>query len=403
MLTPTATAPTMRLAIYRTTSIGDVVLATACLDLLDQLPIPTEVTWIGRGAPLAMISAAWPHLKTLEVSRSDSLSDLQKAVDGLSGMHLLIDLQRNLRSQWLARHLRSSHGVPYFSADKAQLRRSRLLLEARMRGRRKPMPEEGRKARRPQYEMMVDALRQGLKQHLPIERHDGIDTLAVRPRLPVPDDIDNPWRKELRFGAWLAIAPGAAHPTKQAPLPLLISVLERVGRRMTELNGKAPKPLGLLFLGDNNDRQTVRQLMDRLHWNGPVMNLAGKLSLWENAVALRESTVLLSNDSSLGHIAEAVDTPTAVMFGPTVESFGFGPRMRQSKAFSAPIGCRPCSKHGKVVCRYDDKLCFEALSAEEIAGHIANLLVAPEARHVKRPPMGPEALSPGRGDTTVHS
>lgn len=195
-----------------------------------------------------MIASAWPHLKTLEVSRSDSLTDC-KAVDSLAGMHLLVDLQRNLRSQWLARHLRSSHGVPYFACDKAQLRRSRLLLEARMRGRRKPLPDDARKTNRPQYETMVDALRRGLKQHLPEERHDGIDTLTVRPRLPVPDDIDNPWRKELRFGAWLAVAPGAAHPTKQAPLSLMISILERVQRQMVELNGKAPKPLGLLFVG----------------------------------------------------------------------------------------------------------------------------------------------------------
>lgn len=400
MLTPTSTAPTLRLAIYRTTSIGDVVLATACLDLLDQLPIPTEVTWIGRGAPLAMIASAWPHLKTLEVSRSDSLIDLQKAVDSLAGMHLVIDLQRNLRSQWLARHLRSSHGVPYFACDKAQLRRSRLLLEARLRGRRKPLPNDERQVIRPQYETMADALRRGLKHHLPVERHDGIDTLAIRPRLPVPDDIDNPWRKELRFGAWLAVAPGAAHPTKQAPLPLMISILERVAKQMLELNGKAPKPLGLLFVGDNNDRQTVRQIMDRLHWHGPVMNLAGKLNLWENAVALRESTILLSNDSSLAHIAEAVDTPTAVLFGPTVEAFGFGPRMKQSRAFSAPIGCRPCSKHGKIACRYGDKLCFEALAPDTIASYIASLLIAPDARHAKRLLMGPE-VNVSRSDTTV--
>ena len=102
----------------------------------------------------------------------------------------------------------------------------------------------------------------------------------------------------------------------------------------------------------------------------PVLNLAGKLTLWESSLAIKESAIILSNDSSLCHIGEAVGTRSAVLFGPTVESFGFAPRHPESQAFSAPLGCRPCSKHGKAECRYGDKLCFSLIPAAEVAGFI---------------------------------
>lgn len=383
MLNPSAAAPTLRIALYRTSSLGDVVLASACLDLLAQLPVPTEITWIGRGASLDVLTQSWPNVRGIELSRTASISDLQKITTQLAGMHLLIDLQCNLRSQWLARNLKLAHGVRFFAANKAQLTRSRLLVEARLRGRRKPLPERVRLAERLQYETMCDALRRGLKHHLPVEMRDGIDgpdARPVRPRLPIPDSFDRPWRKELRFGPWLGVAPGAAHATKQAPLDLVREILEKV--RLGQTPGQ--NPLGLVFLGDNNDRNAARTLLDNLQWPGPVLNLAGRLSLWETAVALKEATCLLSNDSSLGHIAEAVDTPTAILFGPTVEAFGFAPRMRQSRAFSTPLGCRPCSKHGKLPCRYEDQLCFTTLNLDDVAGHLLGLLAAPDARHLRR-------------------
>jgi ADP-heptose:LPS heptosyltransferase len=390
MLTPSSSPPTLRIAIYRTSSLGDVVLATACLDLLDRLPAPAEVTWIGRGPALAMVTSSWPNIRGIELGRGDSMVELQRTVELLSTNHLLIDLQCNLRSKWLTRNLKTLHGVPFFEVDKAQITRSRLLVEARMRGRRKPLPERVRSADRLQYVMMCEALLRALRHHLPIEMRDGLEQAVVRPRLPIPDAFDPPWRKELRFGAWLGVAPGAAHPTKQAPLEQLKDILEKVQLGLLALpqgpgdQARAPQPLGLVFFGDDNDRQCARHLLDNLHWQGPTLNLAGRLSLWESAVALRETSCLLSNDSSLGHIAEAVDTPTAILFGPTVEAFGFAPRMRQSRAFSGLIGCRPCSKHGKVACRYDDKLCFTAINLDDVANHLVSLLVAPDSRHARR-------------------
>jgi ADP-heptose:LPS heptosyltransferase len=394
MLSPKSSMPLIRIGIYRTSSLGDVVLASACLDYLSTLPFPTEITWIGRGASLEMLALSWPEVRCLEFSRSESAQGISKILDQLKDYHLLIDLQGNMRSRWFGQRLRRVHGVRYHSTQKSQIARNRLILEARMRGRRRPLPKRCLESARPQFRMMVDTLKRGLREYLQPDQRLGIEHESYRPQLPTPDLFDPPWRKELRFGAWLGIAPGAAHPTKEAPLDLVAETILNVERNLSHASEVAQVPsypLGLVFFGDQNDREKARLLLDRLQWKGPVLNLAGRLSLWESSVALREIDCLLSNDSSLSHIAEAVDTPTAVLFGPTVEAFGFAPRMRQSRAFSSQVGCRPCSKHGKLACRYGDKLCFTTLCASSIAGHLAHIIMISNSNHPSQshPPKTP--------------
>ena len=392
----------MKITIYRTSSLGDMVLATSCLDLLDQLPIPAEITWVGRGPALDMIQASWPKVTTISIARSAKFSDLQKVAAQLSNQHLIIDLQCNLRSQWLCLNLKNSYNVPSFSADKSQFARSKLLVEARVRGRRRPLPEKSLHAPRLQHETMCDALKKGLRAHLPIEMLDGLDLVNAVPRLNVPDSFDSPWRKELKFGAWIAIAPGAAHPTKQTPLDLIKDILEGLAIDLTSKELASRLPFGLVFLGDENDRLSARTILNTLNWPGPVLNLCGMLSLWETGIALSEASCLLSNDSSLGHIAEAVGTPSNILFGPTIESFGFPPRMRRSKAFSSLTGCRPCSKHGKVACRYDDKLCFHSIPVTSVIHHMSATLASSDARHLGRDLAKPTEHSSST-DPKVHS
>jgi ADP-heptose:LPS heptosyltransferase len=374
----------MRIAIYRTSSLGDVVLGFACLELLQKLQVQSEVTWVGRGPTLELIKKGWPAVRTIAVARTDTMTELQRVAEEVGPVHLFIDLQCNLRSRYIGRALKKLHSVPVFSSDKAQIRRNRLLIEAKFRGRRKPLPDTALEIKRLQYNMMLDALKKGLRHHLPENMRDDMVTFEAKPKINIPPDGESdlqPWRQELRFGPWLAVAPGASTETKRAPKELFLEVLQKVRENLKNLNSHASKPLGLVFLGDEADRIITRSLMDELSWEHPVLNLSGKLTLWESTVALSECSTLLSNDSSLGHIAEAVGTPTAILFGPTIESFGFAPQLKKSRAFSTKLGCRPCSKHGKASCRFGDKLCFHAIPTTDIAEFLVTSLTAPTARH----------------------
>jgi len=369
LLTPSSIIPTVKIGIYRSTSIGDVVLATACLDLLRSLTVPFEVTWVGRQPSLQLLSAAYPAIKTVEVhSEIPNYQDV--VVEELRHVHFLIDLQMSIRSRLICRDLNRAHRVPIYGCDKNTMERGRMVLSARIRGRRRSLPDALQQTKRFQFEMMVDTLKKALIRHLPVDQVDGLEKRTAFPCLETSHDLgQKPWQKELKFGDWLAIAPGAAHPTKKAPQDLYIDILDRIRQHLRMVN-RSEKTVGLVFLGSEAERDEALAIVDILGWQGPILNLAGKLTLWESALALKEVLFTLSNDSSLAHISEAVGTPCGVLFGPTVEAFGFGPWRRESRAFSAPIGCRPCSKHGKSPCRYNDVLCFKLLSPGHIAAHI---------------------------------
>lgn len=373
MFLPSAKSPVFKVGIYRTSSIGDVVLASSCIDLLKQLKVPVQITWIGRKPSLDLISSSFPEIKAIELNKGDRANIGSEIINQLSDLHLLIDLQTSLRSRKVCKILSKHYSIPYFTCDKAQLFRLKLLFEAKVFSRGRVLPEKSLEPVALQHTMMSQTLLKGLKKYLPSDYTNDITTKSAVPRLETShDDGSKPWQKELRFDNWLAIAPGAAHPTKRAPVDVFVKIVRETKRKYQLRNDD--KCFGILVVGNQDDRSYGLSILEELSWSSQSLNLAGQLSLWETALALQSTNVLLSNDSSLGHIAESVDTNTAILFGPTIEGFGFGPRMLESKAFSAQLGCRPCSKHGKAECRFKDQQCFYDISIKSVSDHLVERL-----------------------------
>ncbi len=374
MFTPSAMLPLIKIGIIRSTSIGDVVLATACIDLLRQIPAPVQMIWVGRRPALQLIASAFPEIKVVDVD-PDASNYQDKVAQDLKDVHFVIDLQTNIRSQLLCRALKKDYKIPSYAADKKSFDRGSMTVLSRLRGRRRPLPQNLQKAEVYQFEMMLRTLRHALEMHLPVEMLDGLDRIrAVPSLLSEHDSGETPWQKELKFGRWIAIAPGAAYLTKQAPIQLLQDITELLHQNIRRDSVLKDVELGLLFVGNEQERSMALAILDRLDWKGPVLNLAGKLNLWESALALREADVLLCNDSALLHVAESVGVPVVALFGPTVEGFGFPPWREESRAFSSALGCRPCSKHGKQDCRYGDKLCFGLIQPTQVVDHLKRIL-----------------------------
>ena len=377
MLSFSNVAPGLRVAVYRSSSIGDVVLATSCLDLLDRLEIPVDVTWLGRSPSLELVSAAWPSIRPVEVKRPSDGAGKTDVLNSLRDVDFIVDLQTSLRSRALCLQARREFGVSSYTCEKNTVDRGRMVLAARLRGRARTMPPPLPVL---QHQLMTQALLNALTIHLPGCLTENLLGCVARPRLNTAhDSMQSPWQKELKFGRWLAIAPGAMYETKRAPLNLFTGILDELRRGWKLGEGDSGQGVGLVLLGDDRDRDLATELLDSIHWPFSVLNLAGKLSLWESALALKEATCLLGNDSALCHIAEAVGTPVASLFGPTSESFGFAPWRTSSHAFSASLGCRPCSKHGSTTCRYGDVLCFQMIGGQDVAQHIKDLFSSDES------------------------
>ena len=362
---------TPRLAVVRTSSIGDVVLASACLDLANRMGI--EVVWLGREPAMSLLKAGWPQVRFFSLPQSISQFQASAFFTDIGPIDAVVDLQTNLRSKAVVR-LFKKRGIPSLSSSKYQRRRLFMIAAARMRQRLLPTQTQIVADKFRQYKEMLNTFAKAAV-------YAGIDPDALagelsqaRPNLSHigKGPIDASWGNELKFGDWIALAPGASYPTKQAPTSLWIEALETFLKQKPDA-----ATCGLFIAGSEADRKVAIELLDQLNWQGPVLNMAGKLTLVETAQALAKMRVLLTNDSGLLHIAESVGTPVVAIFGPTTEQFGFPPWRSESVVFSSPTGCRPCSKHGKKACRYDDKLCFEAVNTLAVGSAAAKIASRP--------------------------
>jgi ADP-heptose:LPS heptosyltransferase len=370
-LNPPLTPPALRIGIYRTSSIGDVVLATAVTDLLNGIGLPAEITWAGRPPASDLISAAFPSVRIIELGNHSSAMSLGKAVREFAGVHVLIDLQVNIRSNLFSKLLWSLYQIPTFAMRKHQWRRSRLVLDARLQGRHRSLPEINTACDYHQFDDMVAATIAGIKAVLPNDQLDRLTKVVARPVVPTKHhQIDKPWVKELKFGKWIAVAPGAGHQPKALPPHFVAKVLNGLAENLKT----DALSVQLLYIGGNGDRELVQEVAENVRWPAKTLNLAGVTSLWETAIAISYATFLVTADSALLHIAEAVKTPVFAVFGPTVEAFGFSPWSETSRVYSAKLGCRPCSKHGDVQCRFRDRKCFDEVDIGGIIKDTAQTL-----------------------------
>lgn len=381
-MTTSMPAP-LSIAIIRSTSLGDVILATAVLDFLVKLPMPIAITWYGRAPTLELLSTSYPQLKTA------TLGSWSVAYRQLSQHDVVIDLQQSLKTRIICWSLRLTSSTVVRFSDKLYSLRYQLLNSAKSRPRTEPLPELALAPSRRQYEVAVatcyDAVlnmvsTKGGAQLVSEEFRQAADVAKAeaRPRLYVPEDLGHKveakisqayphFRTKSRHELPLvAVAPGASYGTKRAPVETFAGILTAA---------YAEQPFAILMLGDKNDKTVCAELTQRLNI-GPCYDMSGELSFTESIASLSLCQVILGNDSVLPHGSEALGTPSFSLFGPTVEGFGFAPFLSSSQALSVDIGCRPCSKHGQAPCRHGDLACFRRLPVEDIGVQLARRLAS---------------------------
>mgnify|MGYP001258292356 FL=1 len=82
------------------------------------------------------------------------------------------------------------------------------------------------------------------------------------------------------------------------------------------------------MVGGENENENTKLEQD---FYGKVINAAGKFTSLESAELLRHARVVVTNDTSISHLAEAMQTPAIVFFGATVREFGYSPFLKESK------------------------------------------------------------------------
>ncbi|HKE90356.1 MAG TPA: glycosyltransferase family 9 protein [Gemmatimonadales bacterium] len=154
---------------------------------------------------------------------------------------------------------------------------------------------------------------------------------------------------------FVALAPGSIWGSKR--WPHYAALAEQLGDRA-----------GIVVVGSAEDVALGEEISTAVgRSGGRCVSLCGQLTLRQSAAVIRKAAVLVTNDSAPLHFAQAVATPTVAIFGPTLPSFGFGPRGPRDRALGVDgLACRPCSAHGPARCPLGHHLCMQSLRVEDV-------------------------------------
>jgi heptosyltransferase-2 len=138
---------------------------------------------------------------------------------------------------------------------------------------------------------------------------------------------------EVKWGKpYIVLAPSAAWEMKRWPLGYFKELIMSLpDKNFIILGGK----------GDVFCQELEELCPDR------VVNLAGKLSFNESMAVVYDSSMLISADTGILHVADLMGVKGIALIGPT--AFGF-PSGEQIEVLQVDLSCRPCSKDGRGRC-----------------------------------------------------
>jgi heptosyltransferase II len=180
------------------------------------------------------------------------------------------------------------------------------------------------------------------------------------PALQVPPAEIAAWRSERGLTddrPIVALAPGAVGPSKRWPSAAYAALTRRLvndGFAVWVLGGPDEKPLAAEIVGDSRARDlTGHDLRDAI-------------------LALAATSVAISNDSGLLHVAAALGTPSIGIFGPT-SPWHWAPLNPLAAVVQTKteLACQPCHKP---VCRLGHHRCLREISPEQVLAATRNAL-----------------------------
>lgn len=134
----------------------------------------------------------------------------------------------------------------------------------------------------------------------------------------------------------------------------------------------------LVFTGHGEEEgELVRGVRARMQ--EPALDLCGRLGLGELLALLEGCRFVVSNDTSVMHLAGAVGAPVAALFGPTSPR-EYGPWRSDDLVFWKGLPCSPClTNYNQKVSLCRDPACMRAISPAEVLEAIEKRFLAPDA------------------------
>lgn len=327
--------------ILRFSSIGDIVLTTPVIRCLKKQLPAAEIHYVTRLNYAAVLEHN-PYITKLHLVTDANEADLIKHLKSLK-FDYIIDLHHNLRTLRYKTALKKARS---FSFDKLNVEK---WLYTTFKISRLPAVH------------IVDRYMDTLRSFKVKNDGEGLDFFIGNKDIVPKTDLPL-----THLHGYVAIALGAAHATKRLPFEKLKALCAAIDHPVVLLGGKEDAAMGEAI-------DAVLALQ--------TYNACGKFSLGETAYLIKESSLLITPDTGLMHIAAAFKKRIVSVWGNTVPAFGmypyYGHHTNRSLMAEVPnLSCRPCSKIGHKACPKKHFNCMQLQNVETIANMAEQLLQA---------------------------
>ena len=338
----------MKILIIQTAFLGDVILSLPLVQVLKS-KFPDSVIDYMCIPKTKEILANNPYINQVIVfdkhSEGKGISGLNKVIAEVKSNQydVVISVQRFLRSTLIAKRSGAKRTISYDTSTLAFLYTDKVEYKQKH-----------------ETDRVLDLLSTlGIK-----------DIPRTKPELfPSEEDkteinqifkgLDISGKKDL-----ICIAPGSVWFTKRFPKEKFITLLNLMYK----------ESLKVALIGGKDDTKLCEYIISKTSHN-EVYSFAGKLSILQSAELIKNSALLLTNDSAPLHLANAVGTKVIALFGSTTKDFGFYPTGETDKIFEiSGLKCRPCSNHGKKECPIQTFPCMNNISEYKIFEEIKSTL-----------------------------
>jgi ADP-heptose:LPS heptosyltransferase len=337
-----------KILVIRMSSLGDVVLATAFLENLDPEIV---VDWV-IASDFAFVLRGHPRVRRLiEFDKKSGFKGWIRLLKELKSepYGARVDLHVTLRTRLARLYYALSNGpsVPWFSISKQRIRFfAYVTLKATLPARLRPTPFWQRFARLANREAKV----LNPPCYLPV-----IEARALDPKEILA-------RYRLRVKKYYTMMPASRWSSKEWSAEKYVELATTLHTSVQEKESPV-----ILLLGRESDRacQFVRDELTRRKI--PFAMALNENDFTVTAILIQQSIAYVGGDTGLAHLAEAVGTPSIMIFGPTRPDLGFGPWSRQSVSIFSDVGCSPCSKDGRICYRFTDRFaCLKKIDVEQV-------------------------------------
>ena len=332
--------------------MGDLVLTTPIFREMKRVFPDTDVSLLTSAGDGSILNNN-PHIDhIIWHKRRESYNELKKLIVKLKkeNFELVYDAHRSLRSIWIVWNL-TSFGLRtkpnVWFINKRSLQRSLLI----------------------NFKLNFLKNTSSQRKHLlrPLQKKTNLVLNDQTELFPDPKNVKQInnflYKYNLVKKDYIAIGASASYPLKRWPLENFKELISKLIKQDCRI----------VLVGGENEIENLKLGQD---FSGKVINAAGKFSSLESAELLRHAKIVVTNDTSISHLAEAMLTPVIVFFGSTVREFGYTPFLKESKIIETRenLSCRPCSSDGRGTCSNPNELqCLTSITPEMVFSTISEM------------------------------